>query len=194
MLAHPYVRTWAVDCLAAPPGARRPAQDHLAAIAAAAAVRAGASAKLRVPVRDGRVHLPSLGVLTLAAEGDERDHPAGRRRRRDRGRVGAGAPADRGRRPGHRDLLEDSDPYRDCHDWKASERLDDHAAERWARAFEEAWRILEDEVPGRAAGVREGLRAIVPLHAAAGEHSAPPRPGRRSAASRRPSWRRARWP
>ncbi len=72
VLAHPYVRVWAVCCLERlklpleqRTGRLPLAADlgHLAAIAAAAAIRSGTDAVLTVPVVDGGVHLPALGRL-----------------------------------------------------------------------------------------------------------------------------------
>jgi uncharacterized protein len=83
VLSHPYIRTWAQRCLerlrpaGAGPDGREQASDparlmadlgHLAAIAAAAAVRAGVGAAVTVPVLAGAVHLPTLGRLALGAE------------------------------------------------------------------------------------------------------------------------------
>jgi uncharacterized protein len=76
LLAHPYVRAWAVRCLGplglapAAGGGVDPAGaaadlDHLSAIAAAAAARAGMGTSLMVPVLGGAVHLPTLGRLVL---------------------------------------------------------------------------------------------------------------------------------
>jgi uncharacterized protein len=74
VLGHPYVRTWAVHCLARlePGGAARDDSDrslsadlgHLGAVAAAVAIRGQAHARLTVPLIDGAVHLPGLGRLT----------------------------------------------------------------------------------------------------------------------------------
>src|ERR1022692_1690500 len=76
VLGHPYVRVWAVRCLEQlrmPAGERaRTSQalaadlGHLGAIAAAAAIRAGTGASVTVPVRDGAVHLPTLGRLVVS--------------------------------------------------------------------------------------------------------------------------------
>jgi uncharacterized protein len=60
VLAHPFVRAWAVRLLG---GHDRP--DRLADLVAAAAVIAGADAEVPVTPRDGRVHLPTLGTLTV---------------------------------------------------------------------------------------------------------------------------------
>jgi uncharacterized protein len=83
VLAHPYVRVWAVRCLERlkpnPDSAGdTPASDtasarglaadlgHLGAIAAVTAVRAMAKADLTIPVVDGAVHFPTLGRLAIS--------------------------------------------------------------------------------------------------------------------------------
>jgi uncharacterized protein len=83
VLAHPYVRAWAVRCLeqmkraassdgpdADPQTVPDLARDlgHLGAIAAVAAIRASAPVKVVVPVLDGAVHLPGLGWLYVGSE------------------------------------------------------------------------------------------------------------------------------
>ena len=74
VLGHPYLRAWAVRCLARlgrsdaadDDGDRSLAADlgHLGAVAAAVAIRGRARARLTVPLIDGAVHLPGLGRLT----------------------------------------------------------------------------------------------------------------------------------
>jgi uncharacterized protein len=80
VLEHPYVRVWAMRCLAQlkTPAAWSSDEDqarafqrlavdlgHLGAIAAAAAIRARTGAAVTVPVVDDAVHLPTLGRLVL---------------------------------------------------------------------------------------------------------------------------------
>jgi uncharacterized protein len=80
VLEHPYVRAWAMRCLAQlkTPAAWSSDEDrarafqrlavdlgHLGAIAAAAAIRARTGAAVTVPVVDDAVHLPTLGRLVL---------------------------------------------------------------------------------------------------------------------------------
>ena len=61
VFAYPYTHAWAVRCLNPPPGADTALdRAHLASLAAAAALRAGATAELPLPVRDGLISLPSL--------------------------------------------------------------------------------------------------------------------------------------
>src|SRR6202034_4388979 len=64
VFAHPYTRVWAMRCIDPPAGADRQLDlAHLAGLATAAALRAGVPADLPVPVRDGMIHVPSLGAL-----------------------------------------------------------------------------------------------------------------------------------
>ncbi len=68
IMSHSYTQAWAVRCL-------RPGEDadrdldraHLAALAAAAAMRAGTTVRLPLPVRDGTIHLPTVGTLRMDA-------------------------------------------------------------------------------------------------------------------------------
>ena len=72
LLGHPYLRAWAVRCLAQlRAGAARPDATllgHLGAVAAAAAARGGLGAVVTVPVLGSAVHLPTLGRLALGPE------------------------------------------------------------------------------------------------------------------------------
>jgi uncharacterized protein len=82
VLAHPYVRVWAVRCLerlkqSPPAGEPDPALErellaglgHLAAIAAVTAIRADDKTEVTIPVSGGAVHLPTLGRLVAGAAG-----------------------------------------------------------------------------------------------------------------------------
>ncbi|MFG3700788.1 FxsB family cyclophane-forming radical SAM/SPASM peptide maturase [Micromonospora sp. NPDC047620] len=177
VLTHPFVRRWARRC-------RDGAADvsYLACVAAAAAVHARVRADLPVPVRDGLVGLPTLGAIAGRAERgvvrlatDEGDvRVGGRRVIPDAGRDGDPARADGpdGWLPvravgvdGHRLLLEDTDPHRDCYDVPVEPRLDGPAALGWTRQLERAVRRIDVEAPDYAAGVRTLLRAVVPLRA-----------------------------
>ncbi|SNY58100.1 FxsB family cyclophane-forming radical SAM/SPASM peptide maturase [Actinoplanes atraurantiacus] len=170
VLAHPYIRSWAVELLSGAGTGTWQGPGYLGSIAAAAAFAAGVPAQTFVPVRDGRVHLPTLGTILLPGVADSIAEL----------HVGDGSlsvgdtvvrlddetswlPNRWLVTDGLAVLLEDLDPHRDCHKLPASGRLDDDAAQRWAVAFAEAWRILRDEAPGHAEELRVGLRAIVPL-------------------------------
>lgn len=180
VLAHPYVRPWALGCLGAGPrsGAAQPAATAvrgIAEIAAAAAVRAGRPATVVVPVHDGLLRLPSLGTLTLEAgagravlradadgftvHADGRTYAVARN--------GPGDPAWRGNRRFELDgwsvTLEDTDPWRACHGHPARPRLTEEEAEAWRDALARAWAWIRRELPAYAPGIAAGLRVITPL-------------------------------
>jgi uncharacterized protein len=202
VLGHPYVRVWAVRCLeqlrqpvpADGPGAGpRPspglARDlgHLGAIAAVAAVRASAPAKVAVPVLDGAVHLPVLGRLVLETEATaEASHPDGGRVAIvvvDGGALGIQVgdhswtldiasqenqsphwePVRKIRAPGICVAVEDTDPYRDCHQWPAAPRLSDAEFARWDQSFRDAWRTIQTDHAAYAPALAAGLSMLMPL-------------------------------
>ncbi|MEH0971844.1 FxsB family cyclophane-forming radical SAM/SPASM peptide maturase [Micromonospora sp. CPCC 205546] len=175
--AHPYVRTWAVDCLAGTGTGARHGPGYLGAIAAAVASDAGVPVRVTVPVRAGRLHLPTVGTVLLPEVGDGTAQvdvgpgslkvSAGDVTVAVRTDAGEDTPRWQPTRTLVADdmtvLLEDGDPHRDCHRLPVGERLDDAGATRWAATFAAAWGIVTDEVPGHAEELRAGLRALVPL-------------------------------
>lgn len=177
VLAHPHVRTWAEECLrSADSGGLPPAAGQLAAIAAAAAIRAGARVEVEVPIIEGNVHLPTLGRLNVGdantaeiATGGTDFHvrtAAGRWAVRPaddepiadwqplRELVSAG---------GFSVRLEDTDPYRDCHLWPVAARLSAADVGRWQEQFTTAWSLIQTAYPAYAPGLAAGLSTIVPL-------------------------------
>jgi len=173
VLAHPYVRLWAIDCLL---GRGRARPDYLGNVAAAAAVRAGVAAEVPVAVIDGAVHLPTIGS---AMTGGTADGSA---------RIGADGTVTLDGAPPLRPLtavasgawlpartvpvlgpagrpvpLEDLDPHRDGHEWPVAARLSDPAAARWADVLGTAWTVVERHAPGHAPALRTGLRAVTAL-------------------------------
>ena len=181
VLAHPYVRAWAERCLrpadpATATSAPAPDGGHLASIAAAAAIRSGTLAELDVPVTGGYVHLPTLGRLRVggaaaatlavrgtgafevrAASGKWDVEPGAGEQDRDWEPVRALRAGD------FAVLLEDTDPYRDCHQWPVTSRLTAAEAAAWQAQFEEAWRLIEDCYPQYAPGIAAGLSVLLPL-------------------------------
>lgn len=197
LLRHPYLEAWTARCLrlllqSEPSGGRRPSEsdvelaaalDHFAAVAIAAAARVGASARLECVVRRETLTLPTFGQAVLAAAPGSVVSVA-----TDDGRVSVSAhgrsvlehwyPA---RRLGPSSvLLDDIDPCRDVVEYRLANRtvtgrLDDAQADRWTRAFDAAWRIIEDEYSDYLPGLRVGLAAVTPLN--------PPESGEASATS-----------
>ncbi|HEY5361174.1 MAG TPA: FxsB family cyclophane-forming radical SAM/SPASM peptide maturase [Streptosporangiaceae bacterium] len=68
--------------------------------------------------------------------------------------------------PGIRVALEDTDPYRDCHQWRALPRLSDAAFAQWQRQFRAAWQVIEREHAAYASAMGAGLTTLMPLAAA----------------------------
>jgi uncharacterized protein len=176
IFGHPYAHAWAVRCL------RRPAdadsdldRAHLAGLAAAAAFRAGATAKLPVPVRDGTIHLPTVGALRIEA-GSARTavvSVSGGRLIAE-GHGGAWQPARRVAGPVLEVVVEDLDPFRDCQQWPAADRLSDAQWRTWQQCLGMAGARLTAAVPAYARVLGTGLRSVVPLRpvAASGTASA----------------------
>ncbi|MDN3293484.1 radical SAM/SPASM protein FxsB, inactivated metallohydrolase extension form [Streptomyces ficellus] len=174
VLAHPYTRTWLLDCLDAlreeRPGATGLAGE-LARYVAAAAVRGGLDVPVRVAHRGGALHLPTLGTLRLDVAGDAEVwatgdglavRAEGTERRVERlpeegagwrpVRHGAGGVA-----------LDDLDPYRHCFDAPAAGRLTRAEAADFSGRLERAWALLRDAVPEQAGEAAAGLRVLTPL-------------------------------
>ena len=175
VLGHPFVRAWAVTCL---DGSARPEPERAAAIAAAVAVRAGIAVEVPVLARQGWIHLPTVGAFRApAGEVLIASGPGSFTLRWPGGRAvvpadgTAAAPGWRAARwvtaGGVRVLLEDADPYRNRLSHAAPGRLDDAAADGWARALAAAWAHLAVDAPDQEPGLRRVLRVIVPLTAAA---------------------------
>ena len=208
-IRHPYIRAWASRCLrqlrpaaARPsdtgPGRRVPALaaglGHLGAIAAAAAIRAGTSGTVRIPVLDDAVHLPTLGRLVVGpqeagqtatvdvagglvsvrlggrgwtlAGTDLASGAAGQDANAGRGPAASWQPLRTLSAPGIRVVLEDTDPYRDCHQRHPAPRLTDAEFAQWQRQFRAAWQEIECGHSAYAAALAAGLTTLMPLAAA----------------------------
>jgi len=59
--------------------------------------------------------------------------------------------------------LEDTDPYRDCHQWPAAARLSDAEAARWQEQFDAAWREIIRDHPDYAPAIAAGLTVLMPM-------------------------------
>ena len=174
-LAYPYVRAWAERCLRASPAGEAADLNHLASVAATAAVNCGADAEIDVPASGGYLHLPALGRLRVgdvqAAALSVTGHGAFEvRAGSGKWRIGADTAPEpdwepvRELRAGEFTVrLEDTDPYRDCHEWPAAPRLPLSAVADWQARFEEAWDLIERAYPRYAAAAGAGLRVLMPL-------------------------------
>ncbi len=163
IFAHPYTAAWAIRCLRPPAGADTELdRGHLAGLAAAAALKAGLTAELTLPARDGMLHLPTAGALATGTT--ERT----RRIRVEAGRViaadgGTWLPARRISEPVLHIAVEDLDPFRDCQDWPVTGRLSGPEWRAWRTALEASGRRLDRALPSYARVLTAGLRAVVPL-------------------------------
>lgn len=176
VFAHPYTYAWAWRCLRPPADADRDLdRAHLANLAAAAAVHAGSPAELQVPVRHGQVHLPTVGAIAVRSGQD-----ATRLLSVAPGRAPAVRGGDRLRRvlpvttaPFQQLAVEDLDPFRDCQEWAAADRLSGSESQAWQRDLAAAGGHLAAAVPRYAQVLGQGLRLVVPLRpAATGSRSA----------------------
>ncbi|HUY50750.1 MAG TPA: HEXXH motif domain-containing protein [Streptosporangiaceae bacterium] len=199
VLRHPSVGGWGERTLRAlralpgggpPPGdgrlaAGEPAQ--LAALAAAAAIRAGQPCCIEVPVRRGAIMLPSLGQVVLPP-GLPPDCMANLRCTPDGARVIAGRhlvmiPRDaRADMPGWRGLrliraaaggmairlvIDDLDPSRMPTATDLGGRLDPAEADRWQTALHDAWALLVSQPGTTAEEIQTAIQVLTPLAAPA---------------------------
>ena len=98
------------------------------------------------------------------------------------GNFGAGPSADwqpvrRLCAPGFSVALEDTDPYRDCHEWPAAGRLADTEVSQWQRSFADAWQEINRDFPAYAPAIEAGLSVLMPM--------SPAEPGRDVSAAAR---------
>jgi uncharacterized protein len=176
VLAHPYTRAWAVHCQDKGRADAAERTTGLAELAAAAVLRAGRPEPVRVPLREGVLRLPTLGRALLDPDAGTAlviPGPDGFRIEVPGSapvRAGAGRSADRRWQPLHQVragrwsvALEDTDPYRDCHSWPVTGRLDELTRARWDRLLPAAWRMLDTTLPGYADGLALGLHTVTPL-------------------------------
>lgn len=138
---------------------------HVNTLVVLAAAAAGISASVPVPVNDGVVVLPGWGAVASP-------HPQETTAVVEGGRVQIGGVdvEARGWQPVRHltgdgiDLeLDDLHPYRHGHHVPPANRLSDEAVVAWQAGFAEAWRLLSERAPERAAELRAGLRTLVPL-------------------------------
>jgi uncharacterized protein len=69
------------------------------------------------------------------------------------------------RAPGIDIAVEDTDPYRDCHQWRAAPRLTGAEFAQWQRRFEQAWYEISHRHPAYAPALAAGLNVLMPLSA-----------------------------
>jgi uncharacterized protein len=174
ILSHPYTHAWAVRCLRPPRDADADLdRAHLAGLAAAAALRAGATVKLPLPVRAGAVHLPTMGELRIDGGLARTAVVSLSQRKLTAGSSGAWRPVRKMTDGLLRVTVEDLDPFRDCQEWPAADRLSEVQWQDWQRDLSATGSRLATALPDYARVLGAGLRSVVPLRpAAAGDRSA----------------------
>ncbi|KAA9380572.1 FxsB family radical SAM/SPASM domain protein [Microbispora cellulosiformans] len=166
LLSHPYVRAWAVRCVATGPVLTAADAGHLAAVAVVAAVRTGLAVKVAVPAVGNLVHLPGLGRMRTGGQehAEVEVHDRSFAVRVDGRWLSEDSPLWEPVRPievaGLRLLLDDVDPYRDCYGPPVGDRLTDEAAAAWS---EVAGAALASLPADQRAAMRACLRVLTPL-------------------------------
>lgn len=187
LLLHPQVGSWAAYLLRRKRG-RAPSDEPiwvdagiLHTLALVATARAAGSWRTSVPVRDGRVMLPTLGMACLGEDRGaavaEAICSAGEIRLRLGGRT-VSVPPDPARAgdgwwplrrlraggdPALSVFLDDIDPFRELADPVPPDRLDDASVARWRKLLDGAWAILCQDHGEMARAFAEGVVSLVPL-------------------------------
>ncbi|MFT7869963.1 MULTISPECIES: HEXXH motif domain-containing protein [Amycolatopsis] len=190
ILSHPYTGTWAgytTRLYLHDVAGVCPFWVHLGyvhCLAAAAAVRAGISFEVELPVWRGNVVLPTLGLAHLPAEAPysvatiRSSHGVVEIRNRHSVvrlpvQPYSDAPGWSGLRKAvvwsddHRLAvrLDDLDPYRGLYEPIPPERLRPVEVESWRTVLDGAWRLLTRHLPGIAEAMSAGLDSLVPAPA-----------------------------
>ncbi|OLT26960.1 HEXXH motif domain-containing protein [Nocardiopsis sp. CNR-923] len=191
VLRHPAVGVWARRTVLALGGRRdeSPRVGALSALSAAAALRAGVSARVRVPLFGPTAPLPALGRALLGrGEGDGAVvETQGGRARLSRGSVHVDVPADphedapgwhalrrmSAEHAGRRiDLvLDDQDPDRLPGADLLARRLTGKEADRWRGSLREAWALLVTDHWTIAEETADTVVALTPMTAPGGAHT-----------------------
>jgi HEXXH motif-containing protein len=164
VVRHPSVGAWALRTLRGDQSVPGTSPDGLAAVAAAAAIRAGLSAEIEVPVTGNAVIFPSLGAA--AANGHTaviHTSPAEVRSQRLRVTVGDDAPGWQGLREvraGSLDLvIDDLDPFRMPTAADLASRLTAAEIAEWSNQLLQVCSLLDSDAIGEIAAA---VRVIVP--------------------------------
>ncbi|GAA4458138.1 FxsB family cyclophane-forming radical SAM/SPASM peptide maturase [Phytohabitans houttuyneae] len=182
VLGHPYVRSWAIECLRSRPAGERSdalGPGYLANVAAAAAIAADVPAELPVPVHNGVLHLPTIGTMVLDWGTTDTalvaTRPGGFQVRGDGEAYSVGLGADEpaaGWQPtrqldfaGRALLLDDTDPFRHGLGWPPADRISSAEAGRLQSLLIEARESVASEVPQYAVSLDVTMQTITPLAA-----------------------------
>lgn len=168
VIRYPSVGAWALHTLRGDQSVPGALPSGLATVAAAAAIKAGLDAQVEVPVVDGKVVLPSLGVAEATGATAVVDTGTAEIRSGDvrtAANPGASGWQDlRHARAGAMHVvIDDLDPFRmPSTDGQPASRLTQAQATEFASSLREAWDMLS---PARAAEIAAIIRVIVPYQA-----------------------------
>lgn len=182
VLAHPYVRTWAVECIERLEHGDKADFDYLNGLGASITARANRHDRFVLPLRDGLAYLPTFGAI--AGPSTEREAVVdilfdgwaeiqiGNIKQRikldldDESRADEDPPSwryvRRLRAEGLSVVIEDTDPYRSCHRF-AAPRLTSTELSQWHAALPAAMAYIDQRLPRYAPGLRSGLRVVMPM-------------------------------
>lgn len=179
VIGSPQVGAWAARCLrrlATEPAQARIDLEHFAAVAAAAAIRAGYACTVSVRPIDGVVMLPTLGRALLPGCDDAKLSVEGPMRATiydvDRaltidGVAERDAPGWQGLRwltlGSHQITLDDLDPYREYGRCRLAGRLSEADFDHWRLSLEAAWELLREHYPDYADALQIGVASLVPI-------------------------------
>lgn len=184
LLGLPHMGAWTHACHMDIVDGKPPDFGHFAGMAAAAAIRVGFPFELDVPVREGRVRLPGLGVVQIAGEMDsvtilcDGDHvTVGDQFKVDYSLIApdygsakaiphwSGTPALRATadRLTWDVLLETEDPYLDRYTRPMYKDLQVRDLRRWRHRTQLAWAILVRHHRWAAEPLADAISVIVPL-------------------------------
>ncbi|MEV4316817.1 HEXXH motif domain-containing protein [Actinocrispum sp. NPDC049592] len=166
VIGYPHTGAWLMRCLRTHDDPQWTDLAHLNNVAVAAAIRAGLDFAIPVPVRDGKVHLPTMGAAdvnphsqNVTASGkdgrywiDSVELPT------DPRQDGPGWHAVHALGPV---LLDDQDPYRPIAKLGFAQRLSPADAAKWRETFDAAMAVMADRV--WIDEVNELIMSIVPL-------------------------------
>ena len=173
VIRYPSVGAWALHTLRGDQTLPGAVPSGLAAVAAAAAIHAGVDAEIEVPVRDGTVGLPSLGMAAAAgATAVVRTGTPEVRSGDLRVEARPGAPGWRHIRMAKAGslhvALDDLDPFRmPATDGQPTGRLTPAQAGQFTVSLREAWDILSADSAAEIAAI---VRVVVPYQAPESSH------------------------